>query len=78
MRPFRVQVFDVSPKGCKVEVIERPSIGERVWIKFDGLEAVEGAVRWTAGHICGVEFARPMHEAVLERLVKGADRSDNP
>ena len=72
VRPFRVQVFDISPKGCKVEVVERPAIGERVWIKFDTLEAVEASVRWTAGHICGVEFTRPLHEAVFERLIKAA------
>lgn len=72
VRPFRVQAFDVSPTGCKVEVVERPSIGERVWIKFDGLEAIEASVRWTAGHICGVEFSRPLHSAVFERLVNRA------
>ena len=35
-----------SPQGCRCEFIERPNIGERVWVKFDGLEAIESEVRW--------------------------------
>jgi hypothetical protein len=63
-----VNVFDLSPRGCKIEFIERPAVGERVWVKFDGLEAVEGMVRWVAGHVGGVEFQRPLHDAVFKRL----------
>jgi hypothetical protein len=40
-----------------VEFIERPAIEERVWIKFDGLEAPEGSVSWVEGHVGGVRFA---------------------
>ena len=68
-RAFRVNVFDLSPLGCKIEFIERPAIDERVWVKFDGLEAVEGTVRWIAGHIGGLRFQRPLHDAVFERLL---------
>lgn len=69
LRPFRVRVFDASPEGCKIEFVERPAVGERVWVKFDGLEALEGMVRWVDGHIGGVEFNRPLHQSVFQRLV---------
>jgi hypothetical protein len=68
MHPFRVRVFDASPVGCKIEFIERPAVAERVWVKFDGLEALEGTVRWVDGHIGGVRFATPLHKAVFDRL----------
>jgi len=68
MHPFRVRVFDVSRDGCKIEFVERPAIGERVWVKFDGLEALEGTVRWVEGHIGGVHFIRRLHLAVFETL----------
>jgi len=68
-RSFRVGAFDLSPRGCKIEFVERPAVGERIWVKFDGLEALQCSVRWTAGHIGGVEFDRPLHQAVFERLV---------
>ena len=64
----RVRVFDGSPEGCKIEFVERPILGERVWVKFDGLESVEGTVRWLEGDVGGVQFARPLHEAVFYRL----------
>ena len=67
---FRVKVFDASPEGCKIEFIERPRVGERVWVKFDGLEAIEASVRWVGGHVGGVRFKHPIHEAVFERLVR--------
>ena len=68
VRGYRIRVFDASAEGCKVEFVERPAVGERVWIKFDGLEALEGTIRWVAGHIGGVKFERPLHEAVFQRL----------
>jgi hypothetical protein len=71
-RPFRVAVYDLSAEGCKVEFVERPAIGERVWVKFDQLEALEGSVRWIAGHVGGVQFERPLHDAVFQRL-RGSD-----
>ena len=67
-RSFRVRIFDASPEGCKIEFVERPAIGERVWVKFDNLEALEGTVRWVDDHTGGVRFERPLHEAVFERL----------
>ena len=67
---FRVRVFDASRSGCKIEFVERPSVGERVWVKFDGLEAIEATVRWVDGHYGGVEFERPLYQAVFERIAR--------
>lgn len=67
--PFRVQVFDASCAGCGIEFIERPAVGELVWVKFDGLEALEGTVRWIEGHVGGVLFSHPIHGSVFEQLV---------
>jgi len=69
LHPFRVRAFDASPVGCRIEFVERPAVAERVWVKFDGLEAFEGTVRWVEGHTGGVRFTRPLHEAVFDRLV---------
>nr|NUR37128.1 hypothetical protein [Sphingomonas sp.] len=71
---FRVHIFDASPEGCRIEFVERPSVGERIWVKFDGLDALEATVCWVEGHIGGVHFSRPLHEAIFQRL---ADASTN-
>ena len=73
---FRVNAFNVSPEGCKIEFIEKPMPGERVWVKFDGLEALVAKVRWLDDHIGGVEFERPLHEAVFQRLISAAAGKD--
>jgi hypothetical protein len=68
-RNFRVRIFDLSPRGCKMEFVERPEIGERVWVKFDALQGIAGRVRWVAGHVGGVQFEPAMHEAVFHNLM---------
>ncbi len=69
VHPFRVRVFDLSPEGCKMEFVEIPAIGERVWIRFEGLASIEATVRWIEGHYGGVEFERPIYEPIFRRLV---------
>jgi hypothetical protein len=54
---FPVRVYDLSPVGCKAEVVERPEVGEQVRIKFDAMEALEASVAWVAGSRVGVKAA---------------------
>ena len=68
--PFRVRTFDLSPFGCKCEFVDRPLIEEVVWLKFDGLEALESDVCWLEGSTLGVEFRKPLHSAVFEMLLQ--------
>jgi hypothetical protein len=51
-------------------LVERPSEGERVLIRFEGLEALEAEVCWVEGFTAGVKFERPMHPAVFELLIE--------
>lgn len=66
---YVVQTTDVSPSGCRVEFVDRPSEGERHWIKFDGLDALEGEVRWVKGFSAGLQFVRPIYPAVFDLLL---------
>ena len=65
---YRVRAYDASPFGCKLEFVERPELAERVWVKFDGLDALEGQVCWVDGFVVGIEFVRPMYAAVFDAL----------
>ena len=65
---YRVRVFDASPLGCSCEFIDRPKIGDRVWVKFDGVEALEGVVSWVEVSRSGIKFTLPIHPAVFEML----------
>ena len=66
---YDVRILDVSPHGCKAEFVERPKLDEHVWVKFDGLCALEAMVCWTRGFDVGLEFEQPIHPAVFDLLV---------
>lgn len=72
-RPGRQQyvarLFDLATSGCKVEFIERPRPDERLWVKFDGLDAIEARVCWVDGFYGGLEFLRPIYPAVFDLLL---------
>jgi transposase len=67
---YQVHIFDVSPDGCKAELVETPRIGEHLLIKFDGLEALDSEVCWVEGMSAGLKFVKPMHRAVFDLLVQ--------
>ena len=67
---FRVTVADASADGCRVELVERPSEGELVLVKFDGLEPLEAEVCWVENFAAGLRYVRPMHPAVFDLLVE--------
>ena len=66
---YRVNVFDVSPEGCKLEFVERPRLDETVWVKFDGYDAIQSSVCWVEGHSAGIEFTRPIYPSIFETIV---------
>jgi len=67
---YRVKAFDVSSTGCRCEFVERPNIEECVWIKFDGLEALEARVSWVQDSNAGFEFVTPIHPAVFDMMLQ--------
>jgi hypothetical protein len=66
---FRVHIYDICPDGCKAEFVDRPELGEQLWIKFDSMDAVEANVRWITGAKAGFRFSRPLHAAVFDMLI---------
>jgi len=67
---FVVEVHDLSELGCRTEFVERPRIGEVVWVKFGELTPLESTVRWVKGYQGGLQFSRPMDSRVLEHLLR--------
>jgi len=67
--PYQVRVTDLSPEGCKVELVQRPDVEEHMLIKFAGLEALDAEVCWVEGFAAGLRFQKPMHRAVFDLLL---------
>lgn len=74
---YVANLFDLSPKGCRVDFIEKPKCGERMWAKIDGLESIEATVRWVDGFQGGLEFVRPIYPAVFDILLEKLSQEIN-
>ena len=66
---YKVRVCDISTHGCRSEFVDRPAEGETMFIKFDGLEAMEAVARWIEPPLTGLSFLRPIHPAVFDMLI---------
>ncbi|MEO6113574.1 MAG: PilZ domain-containing protein [Sphingomicrobium sp.] len=71
---YSVELRDLSPDGCMIDLVERPAIGEVMQIKLPGLETLEAQVRWVDNYIAGLKFVRPMHPAVFDLLLQRLGR----
>jgi hypothetical protein len=67
---YRVRVNDLSPHGCKVDLVERPCVGEHMLVKFEGLEVFDAEVCWVESYVAGLRFEKPMHPAVFDLLLE--------
>jgi hypothetical protein len=67
---YRVRVLDLSTDGCKVELVERPAVGDHMRVKFDGIESLDAEVCWVDSHTAGLRFEQRIHPAVLDLLLR--------
>ena len=68
-----VRVLDISHHGCRIEIAQGLSEDEWVWLAISNLETQYCRVAWARGEFAGLEFAAPLHSAVLERLIGNED-----
>lgn len=63
---YRVRLSDLSHVGCRAEMardVTRP--GERVLVQIGRLLVMPAEVRWVSHGAAGLEFANPLHGAML-------------
>jgi hypothetical protein len=65
----RAQVLDLSTDGCALSSSSGFIKGALVWVKLGGVESWEADVAWVGGDRAGLKFRRPLHPAVLQRLI---------
>jgi len=63
---YRVNILDLSPEGCRMELPVNVEKGDTIWISLPGLESIQGEVCWVKEWIVGVEFSRPLYPSVFE------------
>jgi hypothetical protein len=65
-----VTLLDVSAVGCRVDLPERVTAGETVWVTLPGLQPIETRVAWARDWTAGLQFENPLYPAVFEALVE--------
>lgn len=74
-----VMVSDLSTHGCCIATRTLSlTVGTRVMLKLDGIEAISCTVCWVGGNQCGLQFERPIYEPVVEHLCRLHVRMGNP
>ena len=64
------KLIDISTRGCRIEVTSGASADTWVMLSIAGLETQYCRVVWRCHEFAGIEFATPLAEAVLERLLQ--------
>ena len=72
----KVRVIDMSTHGCRIECSSSVDDDSWVWLSIAGIENQFCRVVWHAHEFIGLEFERPLSEAVFEKLV--ADQGQMP
>lgn len=65
----RARVIDMSTHGCRIECTAPVDDDSWVWLSIAGLENQYCRVVWHCQEFIGLEFERPLSEAVFEKLL---------
>ena len=71
---YWVELRDLSPEGCMIDLVERPAMDEVMQVRLPGLETLQARVRWIDNYVAGLKFERPIHPAVFELLLQRMGR----
>ncbi|MGN6849100.1 MAG: PilZ domain-containing protein [Sphingomicrobium sp.] len=74
---FEVPLDNISSGGCRIETLEECEEGDDIIARLPHLEPIGARVRWTLGRTAGLQFVRPIHAAVFNRLL-GQLHEDQP
>jgi hypothetical protein len=64
------RVIDISTHGCRIEALPGASAESWILLSIAGLVTQYCRVVWSCLEFAGVEFAFPLSEAVLDRLLQ--------
>jgi len=65
----RVRLIDISTHGCRIECTSSVAADTWLWLNIAGLESQYCRVVWHCQEFIGLEFEKPLAEAVLDRLL---------
>ena len=71
----QARVIDISTHGCRIECTSADvDVDAWLWLSIAGIENQYSRVVWRAREFAGLEFAKPLAEPVLERILQGQEQ----
>jgi hypothetical protein len=70
----KAKVIDMSTHGCRIESSSAVSDDSWIWLGIAGLETQHCRVVWRCHEFAGLEFEKPLSEAVFEGLLKDQEQ----
>lgn len=68
---YRAELSEVSRVGCCAEMARDVALpGERVLLQLGKMLVLPAVVRWVSGGKAGLEFANPLHGAMLNQYAR--------
>jgi hypothetical protein len=64
------KLIDISTHGCRIEATSGASADTWIMLSIAGLETQYCRIVWKCHEFAGIEFATPLSEAVLDRLLQ--------
>ena len=64
-----VKLIDISTHGCRIQCSSTVDADSWLWLSVAGLETQYCRVVWHCHEFIGLEFATPLAESVIERLL---------
>ena len=65
----KARVIDISTHGCRVECTSAAAEDAWIWLSIAGLETQYCRVVWHCQEFLGLEFAKPLSDAVFDKLL---------
>jgi len=69
-----VRIIDMSTHGCRIEASSGAPVEAWVLLSVAGLESQYCRIVWRAHEFAGLEFASPIADAVLDRLLQDQEQ----
>jgi PilZ domain len=66
---MQVRVIDISTHGCRIECPSTVGGDSGVWLNIPSLEAQYCGVVWQCHEFIGLEFEKPLAQAVFDKLL---------
>jgi len=65
----KTRIANLTPKGFQVELIDMPTDGTQVYVRFGGMQMLQAEACWSDMGTAGCKFTNPLSPYVFDHIV---------